>query len=139
MLAIYPNHANESWEISKAHTAISHMEPNDMLISSSFDWTSYVPYFCQECRVVNPIAIAQSIPQENQYKIRDILVEYMETTWQNGGTVYGVGYLAQPQDQIWDQWITPYTGLAHSDFAEYKFEMAWQVRDEIVWKIKSVR
>jgi len=135
MLAVWPNHTNESDEIYKAHTAIAHMEPNDLLISSSFDWTSYVHYYCHKCRVVSPVTIAQFVPKKERCKVRDTLLEYMETTWQDGGTVYGVEYFAQPQELIWDEWITPYTGLVQSDFAEYEFEVAWQIKDEIVWKI----
>jgi len=138
MLAIWPDHANESTDIRKAQFVTSQMHLNDLLVTAGFDWTGYVPYFCPQCQVVNAIAIAQMIPKEREREVKQALLGRVETTWASGGHVYAVEYLGVTSDPVWDAWVTPYTGLVPQDFANFDKRCAWQIEGEVIWELRPM-
>ncbi len=132
LLAIWPNHHNEAVDVAKARYAISVIRPNDLLISASFDWTQDVTYLCQDCQVLNMVAMAQ---QADLGLVPQALFSRMEATWEQKGNVYIVDYFNPSATSIWSSWITRYTGVSEQDFSTFRKEIAWQVYSDRVWKL----
>ena len=135
ILAVWPNYYEESVDILMAKEAINRMEPHDLLISSGFDWTSKVNYFCSYCQVMNLIGVAQNTEIKNEQDVHHEMVTKIEETWKNRGIVYMVEYFGNNDVVIWEKWIIPYTGITPVDMDKYHFSIAWISNDEIVWKI----
>lgn len=135
ILAVGPNHTNESAGMEYARAAISVMTPGDLLLSSGFDWTSYVDYLSPGHQVVNAIAISQGLPIQRREETREHVFRHIEDTLKDGGRVYALSYFADPQDPIWPQWIEPYTGLRPSDFAGFVFREAWVAGETTVLEL----
>ena len=134
-LAVWRNSSTPSVEILQAKYAISHLQPNDLLISSSFDWTLYVEYFCVDCKVMNIISLAQGFSKDESSEVADILKNHIRGTWDRGGKVYVRSYFVEAENPYWKSWITRYTGITPDDFAGMKQEIGWNYMDETIWMI----
>lgn len=129
---ILPNWLQQSDSIRRAKIAISRMHPEDLLLSASFDWTGHVSYFCPECKVLNVLGVAQHCKKKED--IREIVFSQMRTTWSSGGRVFAVNYFGEPDSPIWENWVTPYSGLLPEHFASLTRRIAWTIDDEVIWE-----
>lgn len=135
-LAIWPQAATPSSALAKARMTLNHLTPDDVILTASFDWTAQLQYLCPTCQVVNALDLAQRVSQENRQQIKETLWSLVRKTWAAGHHAYAMQYLMQPDQAIWQTWVTPYTGLVGADFAQFDHQIAWQFPDgEIVWEI----
>ena len=132
LVPIWPNHRNPSTMMASAQEAISHITPQDLLVSAGFDWTGYVTYFSDEHRILNIINLAQSFGKE---AVRPLILEKVSAIWKSGGHVYVVDYFSPGKDEVWQNWITPYTLLTPEDFSMFPHQVAWRTGNEIVWEL----
>ena len=132
-LAIWPNYKKSSVEIQKARHIIPKLSSKDILLTSSFDWTAYVKYFCPNCRVLNILTLAQKLPPKNRQKVLIMLNEIIDATLSNEGNVYMVEYLGRPENSLWENWIIPYTGIDSEAFSAFEKHKAWEIENETIW------
>lgn len=118
--AIGPNHREPSAGMRAAREVLALTSDRDLLLSSTFDWTAYVRYLDPDRRVVNAIAVAQSVPVGAELDVSEAIRTQMDKSWAAGGRVYLMPYFFDQDDPIWSDWVTPNTGLTRADFSDLR-------------------
>jgi hypothetical protein len=85
------------------------------------------------------LTVAQSVPEEQKNEVRDYLIGTISNTLSYGGNVYLVEYFGDYSNPIWDNWITPYTGIVPSDLIVFNLKVGWVFDGEIVWIINPTK
>jgi hypothetical protein len=132
VLAIWPDHVTESAGISVARQFVQQSHPHDLLIYATFDWPDYVEYVAGDRTAISLVGVAQSSGRDG---VRPWLRETVEQTWRRGGRVYVPDYFGSNTRELWQNWISPFTGLDQADFQPYHRSVAMDLGKEVVWEL----
>ena len=126
---IYPDHAQPSLNIEKARITAQNMGQDDVFITYTYDWSSYMVLF-------RPVRLVQLFVYQRERPVDERIQEVLEETCQAGSQVFIVDATFYP-DEYWEM-LPGFFGVhtTRADFERLPKTLAWKFSDgETVWQL----